>query len=165
MPQLRGQSPKRNRGCASQVKGGIKAGMAPAEAGSAMRKTIVEIERKAPAGTGLRGEVVKLYAGVLFHLYKYKIYTTSGSSLLRRTLCLCLAATPITTDIPDSAWISPSFASMRMKAPQNQELPEWNTSGLKEGELVFSTGNPAFTYRLLTYSQMEFLGTSNTPWF
>ena len=49
--------------------------MTPAEAFAARRAVMAEIEKESLDKTGLRSDVVTLYQGGQYHLYRYKKYT------------------------------------------------------------------------------------------
>ena len=49
--------------------------MSAAEAAVARRAVMANIEKESLEGTGLRSDVVTLYGGGRYHLYRYKKYT------------------------------------------------------------------------------------------
>ncbi|MEW5900520.1 MAG: S46 family peptidase, partial [Acidobacteriota bacterium] len=59
----------------TRVRDAEKTGQSPAEAAEAREKFIASLEKECSEQTGFRCSVVSLYAGGLYHLYKYKIYT------------------------------------------------------------------------------------------
>src|SRR5512142_3027582 len=58
-----------------KVNAAAKPGMSDAEARQAQRATMSQIEKDCATATGLRCDIVTLYAGGMYHLYKYKKYT------------------------------------------------------------------------------------------
>src|SRR5580704_3721923 len=58
-----------------KINTGAKAGMSAAEAGQAQRAAMSQVEKDCSASTGLRCDVVLLYSGQVYNLYKYKKYT------------------------------------------------------------------------------------------
>ena len=58
-----------------RVNGAVKSGMSTAEANAARRAEIGVIESESSAATGLRSDVVTLYQGGQYNLYRYKKYT------------------------------------------------------------------------------------------
>src|SRR5207302_6416377 len=58
----------------AQVNGAIKPGMSPDAASKARDAAIATIEKESKEKTGLRSDVVTLYQGGVYHLYRYKRY-------------------------------------------------------------------------------------------
>src|SRR5581483_2453439 len=58
-----------------RVNGAVKPGMSDAEAFGARRKEITAIEAESTKATGLRSDVITLYQGGQYNLYRYKKYT------------------------------------------------------------------------------------------
>jgi peptidase S46-like protein len=59
----------------AKVQGAVKPGMPAAEAFTAQRSAMSAIESDCTKSTGLRCDVVTLYAGGMYNLYRYKKYT------------------------------------------------------------------------------------------
>src|SRR5947209_11599766 len=59
----------------AQVNAAAKPGMAGAELATAQRSAMANIERDCNAKGGLHFDVVALYSGAMYHLYRYKKYT------------------------------------------------------------------------------------------
>src|SRR5581483_9237406 len=57
-----------------RVNAAVTQGLAPEEAAKARRKIMAEIEKESLDKTGLRSDVVTLYQGGQYHLYRYKKY-------------------------------------------------------------------------------------------
>ena len=58
----------------ARVNAPVKIGMSPDAASKARENTIAQIEKKSKDKTGLRSDVVTLYQGGAYHLYRYKRY-------------------------------------------------------------------------------------------
>src|SRR5205085_480881 len=58
-----------------RVQNAVKPGMKPAEAFAARRAVIADIEKESLTKTKLRSDVVTLYQGGKYHLYRYIKYT------------------------------------------------------------------------------------------
>jgi len=58
----------------ARVTAALKPGMSAEQSAAARQKAIAEIEKESKAKTGLRSDVVTLYQGGQFHLYRYKRY-------------------------------------------------------------------------------------------
>ena len=58
----------------AQVNAAVKTGMPPDTAGKARENAIAQIEKESKDKTGLRSDVVTLYQGGAYHLYRYKRY-------------------------------------------------------------------------------------------
>src|SRR5204862_4880611 len=58
-----------------RVNAAVKPEMKPAEAFAARRAVMAAIEKESTDKTGLRSDVVTLYQGGKYHLYRYKKYT------------------------------------------------------------------------------------------
>ncbi len=58
----------------ARVNAPVKIGMSPDAAGKARENAIAQIEKESKDKTGLRSDVVTLYQGGAYHLYRYKRY-------------------------------------------------------------------------------------------
>src|SRR5438552_111337 len=58
----------------AQVNAAVKSAMSPDAADKARENAIAQIEKESKDKTGLRSDVVTLYQGGAYHLYRYKRY-------------------------------------------------------------------------------------------
>jgi hypothetical protein len=59
----------------ARIQDAARPGMTAAEAEEARRKRMTEVEAEAEKASGLRCQVVKLYRGARYHLYRYRRFT------------------------------------------------------------------------------------------
>ena len=59
----------------ARVNAAVPGGALGAEAAAARRKVFAQIEKESLDTTGLRSDVITLYQGGAYHLYRYKRYT------------------------------------------------------------------------------------------
>jgi len=140
-----------------EVMKAIKTGMSDAEALKARRAAIAEIENKSLKKTGLRSNVVSLYHGGEYWLYRYKKYTD-----VRLVMAPERQAAYFGGDFDNFTYprYDLDFAFFRVyendKPVKSKHYLKWNAKGVEENELVFVSGNPGSTDRLYTYARLEF---------
>ncbi len=147
-----------------QITGAERPGMTPAQAAEARDKIIAALEKQSSEQTGLRYTVVNLYSGSMYHLYKYKVYTDVRLVFAVEYAIAFFGGDPDNFTYPRYDLDVSLFRIYENNKPlKSDHYLKWNTAGLKEGELVFASGNPGSTGRLLTTSQMEFLRDVSYP--
>ncbi len=148
----------------AQVRGAEKPGMTPLQAAEAREKVIAGLEKSASEGTGLRAQTVNLYSGSMYHLYKYKVYNDVRLVFAPEYLAAFFGGDPDNFTYPRYDLDITLFRLYDNDKPvDSKHYLKWNTAGLKENELVFASGHPGSTGRLLTISQMEFLRDTGYP--
>jgi len=148
----------------SIIRDSIKKGMDTAQAGQAMQKEMSRIEKEYSEKTGLQCDVITLYAGALYHLYKYKTYEDVRLVFAPEEAMAKFGGDPDNYGYPRYCLDVAFFRVYKNGRPlKTDDYLKWNISGVKENELVFCAGNPMFTFRLLTYAQMEFLRDVKYP--
>jgi len=148
----------------SQITGAESPGMTPAQAAEARDKVIAALEKQSSEQTGLRSTVVNLYSGSMYHLYKYKVYTDVRLVFAVEYAIAFFGGDPDNFTYPRYDLDISLFRIYENDKPlKSDHYLKWNTVGLKEGELVFASGHPGSTGRLLTTSQMEFLRDVSYP--
>ncbi len=142
----------------AKVNEAVKAGMSSADTLAARRAAIATIEKDTQSATGLKAEVVTLYQGGQYHLYLYKkfadvrlvfapefdaaFYGGDADNFTFPRYCLDMTLWRVYDD--GKPLVTKNF------------LP-WSTTGVKEGEAVFTSGHPGATQRLNTAAHLEFL--------
>jgi hypothetical protein len=140
-----------------QVMKAIKKGMTDAEALKTRQAVIAEIEKKSLKKTGLRSNVISLYRGGEYWLYRYKKYTD-----VRLVMAPERQAAYFGGDFDNFTYprYDLDFAFFRVyennKPIKSEHYLKWNAKGAEENELVFVSGNPGSTDRLYTYARLEF---------
>ncbi len=138
--------------------------MTSVEVAAARDKIIAAIEKEYTEKTGLRSSVVNLYSGGMYHLYKYKVYTDVRLVFAPEYLMAFFGGDPDNFTYPR---FDLDFCLFRVyendKPLKTTHYLKWGTKGPREGDLVFASGNPGSTGRLLTLSQLEFLRDTNYP--
>ena len=81
----------------SRVNGAVKPGMSDAESFAARRAEISAIEGESTKATGLRSDVITLYQGGQYNLYRYKKYTDVRLVFVPEFQAAFLAAIPTTS--------------------------------------------------------------------
>jgi hypothetical protein len=124
----------------SRVNGAVKAGLTDAQAFAARGAEIAAIEGESTKATGLRSDVITLYQGGQYNLYRYKKYT-------------------------DVRLVE--MALVRVYENDQPVHPagyfKWSTAGAKEGDVAFVIGNPGSTARLNTVAHLEELRDTSIP--
>src|SRR5215470_5027422 len=140
----------------SRVNGAVKAGATDAEAFTARRAEIAAIEGESNKATGLRSDVVTLYQGGQYNLYRYKKYTDVRLVFVPEFQAAFFGGDPDNFNFPR---FNIDMALVRVYENGQPVKPEnyfkWSTAGVKEGNLVFVTGNPGSTSRLDTVAHLE----------
>ncbi|HYE64902.1 MAG TPA: S46 family peptidase [Pyrinomonadaceae bacterium] len=147
-----------------RVNGAVKEGMPAAEAGDARRAAISSLEAESLKATGLRSDVVTLYQGGRYNLYRYKKYTDVRLVFAPEFQAAFFGGDPDNFNFPryniDMALVR-VYENDRPVRVENYF--KWSKAGAKEGELVFVTGHPGTTSRLNTVAHLEVLRDTAIP--
>src|ERR1700685_346001 len=142
-----------------KVNAGVKAEMSAADAGQAQRAAMSQVEKDCSASTGLRCDVVLLYSGQVYNLYKYKKYTDVRLVFAPEFDIAFFGGDPDNYTYPRYDLDIAFFRVYENGKPARLEnYLRWSTSGARENELVFASGDPGATNRLKTVAQLEFRG-------
>jgi hypothetical protein len=139
-----------------EVEAAVRPDMKPAEAFAARRAVMAKIEKDSLDKTGLRSDVVTLYQGALYHLYRYKKYTD-----VRLVFAPDRDVASFGGDVDNFEYprFSLDFAFFRAyedgKPVRPQHYFKWSAEGPREGELVFVTGHPGTTNRQDTLAKLR----------
>ncbi|MDD8019764.1 MAG: S46 family peptidase [Acidobacteriota bacterium] len=141
-----------------------KPGMSAQEIMAAREKAISEIQKEASDKTGLRCQVVSLYSGSMYNLYKYKTYNDVRLVFAVEDAIAFFGGDPDNFTYPRYDLDISIFRVYENDQPlKTKDYLKWSTTPLKEGDLVFCSGNPGSTGRLLTYDQLLFLRDVSYP--
>jgi len=141
-----------------------KPGMNPQEVMAARDKAIAEIQKEATEKSGLRCQVVSLYSGSMYNLYKYKTYNDVRLVFAVENDIAFFGGDPDNFTYPRYDLDVSIFRIYENGKPlKTKDYLKWSTTPLKEGDLVFCSGNPGSTGRLLTYDQLLFLRDVSYP--
>jgi hypothetical protein len=147
-----------------RVNAGVTPAMSAAEAQAARRAAIQAIEAESTTRTGLRSDVVTLYQGGQYNLYRYKKYTDVRLVFAPEFQAAFFGGDPDNFNFPR---FNIDMALVRVyengQPVHPQEYLKWSTTGAKEGDLTFVTGNPGSTARLYTVANLEYLRDTSIP--
>jgi len=147
-----------------KVNAGVKAEMSAAEAGQAQRAAMSQIEKDCAMSTGLRCDVVTFYSGEVYNLYKYKKYTDVRLVFAPEFGIAFFGGDPDNFTYPRYDLDITFFRVYEDGKPAHLDnYLKWSPTGVKDGELIFVSGHPGSTGRLLTMSQLEFLRDVQYP--
>ena len=136
----------------------------PAAAFAARRKIIAEIEKESLDKTGLRSDVVTLWQGGAYHLYRFKKYTDVRLVFAPESQIAFYGGDPDNFEFPRFDLDICFFRAYENDKPAKvQHFLKFSTTGAKDGELVFVSGHPGRTSRLLTVAELEYLRDQGLP--
>jgi len=147
-----------------RVRSAMQEDMDKVEALKARKAEIAKIEKESLDETGLRSNVISLYHGGEYWLYRYKKYTD-----VRLVFAPERQAAYYGGDFDNFTYprYDLDVAFFRVyeddKPVKSEYYFKWNSKGAAEDELVFVPGNPGSTDRLYTYSRLEFQRDLNYP--
>jgi hypothetical protein len=148
----------------AKVNAGVKPGMSVADQGQAQRAAMSTIEQQCATETKLRCDVVTLYSGAMYHLYKYKKYTDVRLVFAPEFEAAFFGGDPDNFEYPRYDLDVCFFRVYENDKPAHlDDYLKWSTSGVKDGDLIFVSGNPGSTGRLNTMAQLEFLRDTGYP--
>jgi len=148
-----------------RVNAAVKDGQSPDEAAAARRAVIAGIEKKSHDSTGLRSDVVTLYQGGAYHLYRYQRYTDVRLVFAPDVKAAAFGGDPDNFQFPRYCLDCCFFRAYENDAPaKTPHFLKWKTEGAKEGELVFTSGHPGRTNRSVTLAQLETLRDDAFPY-
>ena len=150
-----------------RVKAALKADMSAGLAHRARRAIMAKIEQESLNETGLRSDVITLYGGGRYHLYRYKKYTD-----VRLVWAPESAIAFFGGDADNFEYPRYCLDVALMRAYENgrpAQIDHFLTMSseedrLSEEELVFVAGNPGRTQRLFTVAALKFQRDQRVPY-
>ena len=148
----------------SRVNNAVTPQMSDSDALAARRKEITAIEAESTKATGLRSDVITLYQGGQYNLYRYKRYTDVRLVFAPEFQAAFFGGDPDNFNFPR---FNIDMALVRVYENDQPVRPQsflrWSTTGAKEGDLAFVIGNPGSTARLNTVAHLEELRDTSIP--
>lgn len=136
----------------------------PAAAFAARRRAIAALEKESFERTGLRSEVVTLWQGGAYHLYRYKRYTDVRLVFAPEQQAAFFGGDPDNFEFPRHCLDICLFRAYENGRPARVDHHlALSPEGVREGELVFVAGHPARTSRQLTVAELEALRDRYLP--
>jgi hypothetical protein len=148
----------------AKIKGATTAAMSTADAGQAQRSAMSAIEKDCAAAAGLRCDVVTLYSGEVYNLYKYKKYTDVRLVFAPEFDAAFFGGDPDNFTFPRYDLDITFFRIYENDKPVHLDhYLQWSKVGVKDGDLIFVSGHPGGTDRLKTIAQLQFLKNTDYP--
>ncbi len=140
-----------------KVKSAVTKDMKPEQAFEARRGAIAKIEAESLKATGMRSDVVTLYQGGQYHLYRYKRYTDVRLVFAPEQQVAFFGGDPDNFAYPrfdlDVCFFRVYENGKPAKVPH---YLKWSKDGVKDGDLAFVAGHPGHTDRLNTVADLEY---------
>ena len=140
-----------------QVLGAVNPKSPDKEQNEQRKAQVSRITKQSTELTNLRSDVVELYQGGEYWLYRYKKYTDMRLVMAPELQAAFYGGDPDNFTYPRYAL---DFAFFRVyekgKPVKIEHFLKWSKDGAVEGELVFVTGHPGHTDRLNTVAQLEY---------
>ncbi|MBB3210023.1 hypothetical protein FHS27_005869 [Rhodopirellula rubra] len=125
---------------------------------------IAAIESESLDQTGLRSDVVTLFGGARYHLYRYKKYTD-----VRLVWAPETAAAFFGGDADNFEYPRYNLDATLMRVYENGEPAKidhflrWSDTPVSDGDLIFVSGHPGRTQRIFTVEALEYLRDTRLP--
>jgi hypothetical protein len=149
----------------ARVKAAVKPGMPPDKAFAARRAVMNEIEQESFKKTGLRSNVITLYQGGLYQLYRYKQYTDVRVVFAPEQQIAFYGGDPDNFEYPRYDLDTCFFRVYEDGKPARTENHlKWSKKGALDNELVFVSGNPGRTNRIDTLAELAYLRDTGYPY-
>jgi hypothetical protein len=139
-----------------KVNAAVKGVSDDAKAAKARQAAIAKIEKESTDKTGLRSDVVTLYQGALYHLYRYKKYTDVRLVFAPEQAIASFGGDVDNFEFPrfdlDVCFFR-AYEDGKPVKPSHHFI--WSDRGPAEGDLVFVTGHPGATNRQDTLAMLR----------
>lgn len=148
-----------------RVDDAVTESMSPEEAAKARRAAMTEIETESLEATGLRSDVITLYGGAIYHLYRYKKFTDIRLVWAPETKAAFFGGDADNFEYPRYCL---DATLMRVyedgKPAELDHFLEWSDTPVASDDLVFVAGNPGRTQRIFTVAALTFLRDERHPY-
>jgi hypothetical protein len=149
----------------ARVNTAVKSDMSDEAAFKARRSVMAAIEKESLDKTGFRSDIVTLYQGGQYHLYRFKKYTDVRLVFAPEEQIAFYGGDPDNFEYPRFDLDICLFRVYEDGKPVRvQHYLKWSQSGAKENELVFVSGHPGHTDRLRTVAELEYQRDVEYPW-
>jgi hypothetical protein len=139
----------------ARVNSAVKPGMASKQASKARNATVAAIEEESKDKTGLRSDVVTLYQGGAYHLYRYKRYDDIRLVFAPEQQMAFFGGDPDNFEYPRFDLDICFFRVYENGQPAKiGNFLKFNPHGPSDGELTFVSGSPGKTDRQLTLDEL-----------
>jgi hypothetical protein len=141
----------------ARVRAVVKEGMSSADALAARRAAMAAIEQESQEATRLHSEVVTLYEGGQFHLYRYRRYTDVRLVFAPEQQAAFFGGDADNFEYPRYDLDICIFRVYEDGKPLKCEhWLRWNPKGIAGGDLALVCGHPGDTQRLHTLEHLKF---------
>ncbi len=148
-----------------RVNAAVKSDVNAAEAFLARRAVMAEIEKESLDKTGLRSDVITLYQGGAYHLYRYKKYTDVRLVFAPEQQIAFFGGDPDNFEYPRYDLDICLFRAYENGKPAKIEhYLKFSTKGVSDGDLIFVSGNPGSTSRQLTMDELVYMRDRYFPY-
>ncbi len=136
----------------------VTAGLSDQKYNEAEKAELSRIEKECATSPDLRCDVVTLYRGGIYNLYKYRRYQDVRLAFAPELAIAFFGGDPDNFNFPR---YNLDVAFVRVYKDGKPAMLDhhlaWSAGGAKEGEVTFVSGHPGSTGRLLTLAQTEYL--------
>lgn len=140
-----------------RVAAAVKGSMPPPEAMAARRAVMAEIEKESLEATGLRSDVVTLYGGARYHIYRYRKYTDVRLVWAPESGIAFFGGDADNFEYPRYCLDVCIFRVYEDGKPARIEhFLKPSAGGVGDGEVVFVSGNPGRTQRIFTVAALKY---------
>jgi hypothetical protein len=147
-----------------RVQSAVKPNASSAQASEQRKGEMAAIERESNEKTGLRSDLVTLYSGGEYWLYRFKKYTDIRLVFAPEEQIAFFGGDYDNFTYPR---YDLDFAFFRVyendKPLRTSNYFKWSKSGPAEGEFVVAPGNPGSTNRMLTLAQLRYQRDVGNP--
>jgi len=148
----------------ARVNTAVAPGLSDEAAFKARRAAMAAIEKASLDQTGLRSEVVTLYQGGQYYLYRYNKYSDIRLVFAPEEQIAFYGGDPDNFEYPRFDLDICLFRAYENGQPASTpHYLKWNQAGAGDGDLVFVSGHPGHTDRLRTVAELEYLRDVEYP--
>jgi hypothetical protein len=147
-----------------KVQEGVSKTADPAAANKMRKANMSRLEKDCNTATGNRCDVVTFYAGGEYQLYQYKKYTDIRLVFAPEEDIAFFGGDPDNFEYPRYDLDITFFRAYENDKPVKPlDYFRFSKEGVKDGELIFTSGNPGTTGRLATMAELEFTRDTSFP--